>query len=207
MPPAADDFKLIRTGLLIDGLGGPPIERGAVLTRGSTIVAVGRQQDVAAPEGARVHVLDHPSGTVMPGMVDCHTHHNGFGDGRAGDDLATLPDEVLALQSARNARASLFTGVTTIRENGPKNVHDAAAPRCSRPGHHRRAADGPLRQARLHHRRPHGVLRLRGDRSGRGPRDGQATCEGGRGLHQDHRHRRQHPHLRPRSGRPSTWTS
>ena len=122
MPPAADDFKLIRAGLLIDGLGGPPVERGAVLARGSKIVAVGRQQDVAAPEGARVQVLDYPGGTVMPGMVDCHTHHNGFGDGRAGDDLATLPDEVLTLQSARNARTSLFTGVTTIRENGPKNV-------------------------------------------------------------------------------------
>ena len=122
MPPAADDFTLVRAGLLIDGLGGPPIERGAVLARGSEIVAVGRQQDVAAPEGARVQVLDHPSGTVMPGMVDCHTHHNGFGDGRAGDDLATLPDEVLTLQSAHNARRSLFTGVTTIRENGPKNV-------------------------------------------------------------------------------------
>jgi imidazolonepropionase-like amidohydrolase len=55
-------------------------------------------------------------------MVDCHTHHNGFGDGRAGDELVTLPDEVLTLQSARNARTSLFSGVTTIRENGPKNT-------------------------------------------------------------------------------------
>ena len=122
MPPAADESKLIRAGLLIDGLGGPPIERGAVLTSGPKIVAVGPQQDVAAPEGAPVQVLDYPSRTVMPGMVDCHTHHNGFGDGRVGDDLATLPDEVLTLQSARNARTSLFTGVTTIRENGPKNV-------------------------------------------------------------------------------------
>ena len=122
MPPAADDFKLVRAGLLIDGLGGPPIERGTVLTSGSKIVAVGREQDVAAPEGATVEVLDYPDGTVIPGMVDCHTHHNGFGDGRAGDDLVTLPDEVLTLQSAHNARRSLFTGVTTIRENGPKNV-------------------------------------------------------------------------------------
>ena len=27
----------------------------------------------------------------MPGMIDCHTHNNGFGDGRPGDDVAALP--------------------------------------------------------------------------------------------------------------------
>ena len=58
----------------------------------------------------------------MPGLVDCHTHHNGFGDGRRADSLATLSDELLTLQSAHNAMRSLFTGVTTIRENGSKNA-------------------------------------------------------------------------------------
>ena len=106
----------------MDCTGGPPIDNGAVLVKGSKIQAVGPSKDVRAPEGAQVEVYDYPGKTVMPGMVDCHTHHNGFGDGRRGDDLAKLPDELLTLQSARNARASLFTGVTTIRENGPKNV-------------------------------------------------------------------------------------
>ena len=117
-----NDYKLIRSGRLIDARGGPPIERGAVLVQGSTIVAVGREADVAAPEGAPVEEFDYPGMTVMPGMVDCHTHHNGIGDGRAGDELVTLPDEVLTLQSAHNARANLFSGVTSIRENGPKNM-------------------------------------------------------------------------------------
>ena len=38
------------------------------------------------------------------------------------DDIAEYADEILTLQSAKNARASLYTGVTTIRENGPKNL-------------------------------------------------------------------------------------
>ena len=122
MTDRGDGFKLIKGGRLLDCTGGPPIDNGAVLVKGSKIQAVGPSKDVRAPEGAQVEVYDYPGKTVMPGMVDCHTHHNGFGDGRRGDDLAKLPDELLTLQSARNARASLFTGVTTIRENGPKNV-------------------------------------------------------------------------------------
>ena len=38
-------------------------------------------------------------------MRDEHVHLIGIGDGRAGDELVTLPDEVLTLQAARNARA------------------------------------------------------------------------------------------------------
>ena len=97
------------------------MESAAVLVQGSSILAVGQQHEVLPPEGASVEVLDFPDATIMPGMVDCHTHHNGFGDGRLGDTLAELPDEVLTLQAARNARAALFSGVTTVRENGPKN--------------------------------------------------------------------------------------
>ena len=122
MSDQGDSFKLIKAGRLIDSRGGPPIENGAVLVQGSKIRDAGPAKQVAPPEGAKVEVFDYPGKTVMPGMVDCHTHHNGFGDGRHGDDLVTLPDEVLTLQSARNARTSLFTGITSIRENGPKNV-------------------------------------------------------------------------------------
>ncbi|MDA1188912.1 MAG: amidohydrolase family protein [Chloroflexi bacterium] len=115
-----DTFLLIKAGRLIDGVSDKVIPNGAVLAKDNKIVAAGPASSVQAPEGASVEVLDYPGKTLMPGMVDCHTHHNGFGDGRPGDSLADIPDEILALQSARNARASLFTGVTTIRENGPK---------------------------------------------------------------------------------------
>ena len=116
------DFTLITADRVIDATGNVPIENGAVLVRDEQIVAVGRAADVSAPEGASVDVRNYPGCTVLPGMVDCHTHHNGFGDGRAGDELTLLADELLTVKAARNARASLFSGVTTIRENGPKNV-------------------------------------------------------------------------------------
>ena len=92
MTGAQASHTLIRAGRIIDGLGGPPIERGALLVRDSKIVDVGPERNMSVPEGGHVEVLDYSDKTIMPGMVDCHTHHNGFGDGRAGDDLATLPD-------------------------------------------------------------------------------------------------------------------
>ena len=82
-------FTLIKAGRLIDGTGAPPIERGAVLFDNGKIAAAGPESEVAAPDGARVLTIEYPRMTVMPGMVDAHTHNNGFGDGRAGDDLAT----------------------------------------------------------------------------------------------------------------------
>ena len=115
-------FKLIKAGRLIDGMGGPPIQDGAVLVQGDKIIAAGPVGEVVAPEGATVDTHDYPGKTVMPGMIDCHTHHNGFGDGRPGEDVAALPDEVITLQAARNARDSLFSGVTSIRDNGAKNM-------------------------------------------------------------------------------------
>ena len=114
-------FKLIRAARLIDGTGAAPLERGTILIEGDAISAVGTEESVVAPEGAQVQEFDYPDNTLLPGLVDCHVHLIGMADGRKGDELAPLPDEVLTLQAARNARAHLFSGVTTVRDCGAKN--------------------------------------------------------------------------------------
>ena len=114
-------FKLLKAARLIDGLGGPVRERAAILLDGDAISQVGTEESVAAPDGAPVHEVDYGDATILPGLVDCHVHLIGIGDGRSGDELATLPDEVLTLQAARNARAHLYSGVTTVRDCGAKN--------------------------------------------------------------------------------------
>lgn len=116
------EYKLISADRLFDATGKAVIQNGGVLTLGSEIIAVGRTDDLRAPDGARVERIDYPGATILPGMVDCHTHNNGFGDGRNGEELAEFADEILTVQAAGNARRSLYSGVTTIRENGPKNV-------------------------------------------------------------------------------------
>ncbi len=114
-------FKLIKAARMIDGTGRPPLERGAVLVEDGAIRAVGTEEAVAPPEGAPVQEYDYGDATILPGLVDCHVHLIGIGDGRRGDDLTTLPDEVLTLQAAHNAREHLYSGVTTVRDCGAKN--------------------------------------------------------------------------------------
>ena len=114
-------FKIILCNNIIDGISDTRIKNKAILINGSKISDIGPRNEIKQPMGAEADIHDFSNSTVMPGMVDAHTHHNGFGDGRLGDELVKLPDEILVLNSARNARKSLFSGVTTIRENGPKN--------------------------------------------------------------------------------------
>ena len=59
-------FKLIRAARLIDGNGGPPLERGAILIEGDVIRAVGTEDAVAPPEGARVEKFSYEDKTVLP---------------------------------------------------------------------------------------------------------------------------------------------
>ena len=53
------DFKLIKADRLIDGNGGPPLERGAILLEGDRIRSVGTEEAVVAPEGACVEEFSY----------------------------------------------------------------------------------------------------------------------------------------------------
>ena len=121
MSNRSSEFKLIKAKRLIDGKGGSPLDRGAILIQGNEIISVGTEESVVAPEGSDVQEFDYGNKTVLPGLVDCHVHLNGIGDGRIGNELTLLPDEVLTLQAAKNARTHLYSGVTTVRDCGAKN--------------------------------------------------------------------------------------
>ena len=114
-------FKLIKAGRLIDGVDGLVVENAAVLIEGPLVRQVGPRTSVVVPEGAEVEEYDYSDGTVLPGLVDAHTHLNFPGDGTMGDEVGAELDDILLLTSAYNAHATLLSGVTTARENGAKN--------------------------------------------------------------------------------------
>ena len=119
--PESPDFTILKAARLVDGNGGPIAEQAAVMLHGDTISQIGTQETVQAPEGASVREVDYGDATILPGLVDSHVHLIGIGDGRAGDELVTLPDEVLTVQAAQNVRRHLYSGVTTVRDCGAKN--------------------------------------------------------------------------------------
>ena len=120
MTEPAARFTLITGARLLDGSSALPVDRAAVLIEGGRIVGLGRLADVHAPDGASVDRRDYPDATILPGLVDAHTHLVAPGDGTLGDDIAKEDDDLLLLQAAKNARTLLHSGVTTLRENGAK---------------------------------------------------------------------------------------
>ncbi len=114
-------FTILQAARLVDGNGGPVAEQAAIMVEGDNIKQIGTKETVQAPEGASVREIDYGEATILPGLVDCHVHLIGIGDGRAGDKLVTLPDEVLTVQAAQNVRKHLYSGVTTVRDCGAKN--------------------------------------------------------------------------------------
>ncbi|RPH73878.1 MAG: hypothetical protein EHM88_23570 [Candidatus Rokuibacteriota bacterium] len=132
-------FTLISAARLLDGRGGPPIGPAALLIEGERVADLGRAAEVHIPAGASVERRDYGAATILPGLVDAHTHLVAPGDGTLGDDIATEDDDILLLQAAKNARTLLHSGVTTLRENGAKGKVAFSL----REGIRRRLAPGP----------------------------------------------------------------
>ncbi len=105
-------------GRIIDGYGGPVIENGVVLVAGERIVTVGREGEVAVPQG--VTVINANGHTVMPGLIDMHVHLHilGHGDYKRWDALYGTRDASLVMPIA--ARQLLSAGVTTARDLGAR---------------------------------------------------------------------------------------
>jgi imidazolonepropionase-like amidohydrolase len=124
-PPAAAPapVTVIKAGKLIDVTSGRVRNDQVIIVQGDTISAVGAAGTTAVPAGA--NVIDLSDKTVMPGLIDTHTHVTG--DPSLPPYHAygiSVPRE--ALKGARFARDTLLSGVTTIRNVGAPGYTDIA---------------------------------------------------------------------------------
>jgi imidazolonepropionase-like amidohydrolase len=125
-PTASAQATAIRFGRLIDGHG--EVHRDAVVVvEGERITKVGAG-DGAVPAGATV--IDLRRYTGLPGLIDVHTHMTFYWDRTPGtrpwSQLGTLGDAVTVFLAQENARKTLETGVTTVRDLGSSGYTDIA---------------------------------------------------------------------------------
>lgn len=111
---AQDTATLVRAARLIDG-NGNLAEPGAVLVEGETIVAVGAAA-VSAPADQTVDLGD---ATILPGLIDLHTHLTDRVGTHWEEVLVTTTPAQAALWGAANALTTLRAGFTTVRDMGP----------------------------------------------------------------------------------------
>lgn len=118
--PRDTTASVIRAGRMFDSEAGTFLPAREILVRGGKIVQVAERVD--RPAGARV--VDLSSYTVLPGLIDAHTHLlylEQIGGGLTMEGLKALVNEGLplrALHGAARARTFLEAGITTVRDLG-----------------------------------------------------------------------------------------
>lgn len=112
---ATAQVTAVRAGRMIDPDSGTVLTNQIILIKDGKIQAVGGA--LAIPADAKV--IDLSDKTVLPGLIDCHTH---VADGHEedGDPFNVLRKTAsqIVLESVTNARAMLLSGFTTVRDVG-----------------------------------------------------------------------------------------
>jgi imidazolonepropionase-like amidohydrolase len=123
---AAAEVTAVRFGQLVNPPG-DVVRDAVVIVEGDRITKVG-SGDAAVPAGARV--IDLRPLTGIPGLIDAHTHMSFYWDRKAGTrpwaQLGSLSPAVTAYLAQENARRTLETGVTTVRDLGSWQYVDVA---------------------------------------------------------------------------------
>jgi imidazolonepropionase-like amidohydrolase len=113
---ACAQVTVIKAGRLVDPDSGTVLTDQKILIVGNKIAAVGRELHIPAD----AKWIDLSDKTVLPGLIDCHTHladGDSLQNGEPFNVLKKTASQVV-LESVPNARATLLSGFTTVRDVG-----------------------------------------------------------------------------------------
>jgi imidazolonepropionase-like amidohydrolase len=113
---------LITAGRVYDGVADHPLEHAYVVMEGDAITAVGQQADLTGSREHFAQVIDLGAEvTVLPGLINMHTHMSFSTGASIFDDHQRESYETKLIRAVENLQAALRTGVTTIRDCGTLN--------------------------------------------------------------------------------------
>lgn len=124
LPPSAargeDPAILLRPARVFDGVDPRPHEGWSVLVRGERIEAVG--PSLRAPAGARV--IDLPGMTLIPGLIEGHSHLflHPYDETSWDDQVLKEPQALRTARAVNHARDTLMAGFTTVRDLGTEGA-------------------------------------------------------------------------------------
>lgn len=130
----SSDHIVLHVDRLFTGESRECVRDAVIVTKGSRIESIGPRGSVDLPDDeANVRTI-HVDGskTVVPGLIDVHSHMIMPGDGTSYERLFQQDDAYLALQAAGNARIALQAGITSLVDTGSRgnvlfSLRDASA--------------------------------------------------------------------------------
>jgi len=123
--PAGTGVVAVKAGHLLEVRSGNYASDQLILIEAGKVREIGKPRDVQPHVPAGAKIIDLSRYTVLPGLIDAHTHLTGNPDTGGYRRLGiSIPRE--ALTGARNARVTLQAGFTTVRNVGAGGYTDIA---------------------------------------------------------------------------------
>jgi imidazolonepropionase-like amidohydrolase len=105
-----------------DGTDAAPHDGWAVLVRGDRVEAVGPRGQINVPSEAKV--IDLPGTTLIPGMIEAHSHLllHPYNEAIWDDQVLREPEALRVARATVSARNTLMAGFTTVRDLGTEGA-------------------------------------------------------------------------------------
>ena len=122
-PAAPAAAVVIRAGKVVDVVSGKILSDQLIVVEGERITSIGPAAGATLPAGAQV--IDLSQSTVLPGLIDVHTHLTGDPTQHGYKSLG-ISDVRSALYGVRAARLTVEAGFTSVRNVGASGFGDVA---------------------------------------------------------------------------------
>ncbi len=113
---------VLKPARVFDGIDPEAHDGWAVVVRGERIEAAGPAGEIKVPEGARV--IDLPGMTLLPGLIDLHTHVllHPYDEALWDDQVLKEALRLRVCRATNHLKSNLLSGFTTIRDLGTEGA-------------------------------------------------------------------------------------